>query len=182
MPKYDKLTEDIVKDKAYALMSKYGKTTTLDVKKALRTDGYWAVQQEISAMMESLQQNEGWDFDANGRHRTYFLVNPPVVTDDDDEDDDDDGSGWWATGDDEDDDDAVVANVMKAKPFVFNVNAPKPNPTVQIPVAEDGCWVAYNTENGDEEYYDGSISRGKARWWHSRSQDITFNQSRARRY
>ena len=178
-----KITQDIVKDKAYALMSKYGKTTTLDVKNALRAEDYWAVQQEISAMMDAIQQSEGWDFHANGRHRTYFLVNPPVVTDDD-EDDDGDGSGWWATGDDDEDedDDATVANVMKAKPFVPSVNASKPNPTVQIPVAEDGCWVAYNTENGDEEYYDGAITRGKARWWHSRSQGITFNQSRARRY
>lgn len=50
-----------------------GSTTTLDVKKALRAEGYEVYQDEVSDVIANYVENgtDEYDFSANGRYRTY---------------------------------------------------------------------------------------------------------------
>jgi predicted DNA-binding WGR domain protein len=71
------LTEMKALDKATVLaaaedlMSKFGSTTTLDVKNRLRTNGYMAAQAEVSQYMDALAREENWAFAQQGNFRVY---------------------------------------------------------------------------------------------------------------
>ncbi len=75
-----------VKRAADTLMLLNGETTTLEVKKFLRLEGYIAFQQEISDMMDYIAKTYGnWVYTCNGKFRTYtfeimmdFQVSPQV--------------------------------------------------------------------------------------------------------
>lgn len=65
-----------VKSAAETLMIINGETTTLEVKKLLRLEGFLAFQQEISRMMDDLSQEKDWSYSCNGLYRTYtFRIN-----------------------------------------------------------------------------------------------------------
>lgn len=65
------LTKQAVRDAAEALFTENGQTTTLDVKNRLRTNGYFALQQEVSVLMDELSQELSWEFMHNGAFRIY---------------------------------------------------------------------------------------------------------------
>ena len=67
------LTLEAVWDTAESLIFANGSTTTLEVKRALRGEGYLARQQEVSAAMAYLAEEDQWSYTCNGRHRTYFF-------------------------------------------------------------------------------------------------------------
>jgi len=60
-------TQDDIKTVADDLMVKFSSTTTLDVKNELRSLGYWATQDFVSASMEVI----GYNFTNNGTFRVY---------------------------------------------------------------------------------------------------------------
>lgn len=68
------LQPEIVCQITEALMLTHGTTTTLEVKKELREQGFFAVQAEVSALMESLTEERNWKFWSNGRYRVYSFA------------------------------------------------------------------------------------------------------------
>jgi hypothetical protein len=65
------LTKQAVKDAAEQLMNQNGQTTTLEVKTALRSQGYFAKQEAVSVLMDELCQELSWEFVYNGTFRVY---------------------------------------------------------------------------------------------------------------
>ena len=65
------LTNAAVRDAAVATSTRTGTTTTLDVKRQLRRDGYWATQAEVSRRVRRLAEREGWPWWGLGRFRLY---------------------------------------------------------------------------------------------------------------
>ena len=63
---------------AETLLLQNGQTTTLEVKNALREEGYIAFQADVSYFMKTAVQQTGWRFTCNGRNRTYY---PAIRTD-----------------------------------------------------------------------------------------------------
>ena len=68
------VTADAVRRTAADLLASHTHTTTLDVKRALRAEGYCATQDDVSALMAMLAVGEGWHALSNGRFRRYFAV------------------------------------------------------------------------------------------------------------
>lgn len=69
-----RLNYEAVQAMADALILQRGATTTLEVKMALRAEGFLAYQRDISAMMDLLVQDAGWAYECNGEYRTYFFA------------------------------------------------------------------------------------------------------------
>lgn len=67
------LNQEAVRQMAESLMLLNGFTTTLDVKIALREQGYYAPQKEVSAHMEKLAANLEWYYQFNGIYHIYLL-------------------------------------------------------------------------------------------------------------
>jgi len=65
------LTKADVYDVAMDLIEENGSTTTLDVKKELRNNGFFAKQVEVSNFMSEVADEENWSFTFNGVHRVY---------------------------------------------------------------------------------------------------------------
>lgn len=53
-----------------------GKTTNLDIKRVLRTNGYYVTQHIVSEIMDQNYEQEGFSFDFNGQFRVYYLDQP----------------------------------------------------------------------------------------------------------
>lgn len=68
------LQPEIVCQITEALMLTHGTTTTLEVKKELREQGFYAVQAEVSVLMEELAEDRNWKFWSNGRFRVYSFA------------------------------------------------------------------------------------------------------------
>jgi hypothetical protein len=69
------LNKEIVKKVAENLLIANGKTTTLEVKNKLRARNYFALQIDISILLDHISEEEGWYYDYNGVYRTYYLEN-----------------------------------------------------------------------------------------------------------
>ena len=67
------LSHEAVRQMAESLMLLNGFTTTLDVKMALREQGYKALQAEVSSFMDELAAELEWYFQFNGTYRVYML-------------------------------------------------------------------------------------------------------------
>jgi len=65
------LNDQAVIDVAKDLIAKNGSTTTLDIKNELRDQGYFATQNQVSAMMFNNFQSAGLEFSVAGGHREY---------------------------------------------------------------------------------------------------------------
>jgi len=66
------VTRDDVKTVAETFIENNGSTTTFDVKKSLRNDGYFVTQAEVSAWMNDLVDECNWTYTFNGTYRTYM--------------------------------------------------------------------------------------------------------------
>lgn len=69
------LNKEIVKIVAENLMLENGTTTTLEVKTKLREKNYFALQSDVSVMLDHISQEEGWNYGDNGTYRTYHFEN-----------------------------------------------------------------------------------------------------------
>ncbi len=65
------LNKELVKQAAEHLILSNGITTTLEVKKHLREQGYLAFQREVSRMLETISKEHEWRFEYNGKYRIY---------------------------------------------------------------------------------------------------------------
>ena len=68
------LTKLAVQEVADTLLETDSVTTTLDVKNALRKDGYWARQEAVSDYMAELGDEGKFWYTDNGQHRLYELA------------------------------------------------------------------------------------------------------------
>lgn len=66
-------TLNSVKFAALFLIEAHGETTTLDVKKRLRQEGYWATQSQVSGLMMQAADELPLQWDDNSIHRIYKL-------------------------------------------------------------------------------------------------------------
>lgn len=71
MTRYRPLTLSAVRHAARRTAACTGTTTTLDVKRALREEGFWAIQDEVSWFMARLASREGWPWWGLGAFRLY---------------------------------------------------------------------------------------------------------------
>jgi hypothetical protein len=81
------LTKVAVLVMAVDLMKDNNSTTTLDVKNALRAEGYFAKQQDVSDFMYKIAQEEKWNInESNGIYRVFTLPNVNIDLNDTDTD------------------------------------------------------------------------------------------------
>ena len=73
MTRFSRLTADAVRAAAILDASTTGTTTTLDVKRELRDRGYWAVQSDVSFLMEQIASASGWPWWDLGGFRLYAV-------------------------------------------------------------------------------------------------------------
>ncbi len=147
------LTKTIVKDKADELIKVNGSTTNLQIKEALRKDGYWATQDDIREYMDELEVEEGYSVNNNGSFRTFSAAP---------EDDDDQSPGYGG----------LKINTSTATKTTTST-AIKPTTQLSIkasliqPIDEtevDGSdWMAYSVMNNDILYYSSNYTRDQVR-------------------
>ena len=65
------LDENVVIEAALRLIDKNGSTTTLEIKEDLRSQGYFATQNNVSALMFNAHASNGLAFTPSGNHRVY---------------------------------------------------------------------------------------------------------------
>ena len=71
MTRYAPLTAAAVRAAAAFAAVSTGTTTTLDVKRRLRDQGYWAVQRDVSAFLAAVAAAQGWPWWDLGGFRLY---------------------------------------------------------------------------------------------------------------
>jgi|SRR6056297_709811 len=73
------IDKDITRKKFEKLLEENGETTSLDVKRKLRDEGYWATQEKVTSFMREIAMEENIGFTFNGIYRTYYeFYNTPV--------------------------------------------------------------------------------------------------------
>lgn len=72
--------EDVLRV-AKALIKQADSTTTLDVKNALRNEGFWATQEIISVVMDKLAEDGELVHNFGAPYRTYTLPVKPSLKD-----------------------------------------------------------------------------------------------------
>ena len=73
MTRFSRLTASAVRAAAILAAAPTGTTTTLDVKRELRDRGYWAVQSDVSFLMEQVASASGWPRWDLGGFRLYAV-------------------------------------------------------------------------------------------------------------
>ena len=73
MTRFSRLTASAVRAAAILAATEAGTTTTLDVKRELRDRGYWAVQSDVSFLMEQVASASGWPWWDLGGFRLYAV-------------------------------------------------------------------------------------------------------------
>jgi len=106
-------TKDEVKEKFLALLKNEGQITSLEIKDALRKDGFWATQMTIGPMIHKIADEDNIHWDFNGTYRTYYYKVAVTQT---------------STG-------LISANHTTVKPKSID---PKDKEPLDTP--EDGCW------------------------------------------
>jgi len=151
------LTKADVYDVAMDLIEENGSTTTLDVKKELRKNGFFAKQVEVSNYMNEISDEENWNFTFNGVHRTYKF-------DTDDTDDTNDNYSSQLK--------QISAQPLTSKPNTIQTNKSsdsytKRNGTVIETIDEDdatvGDYVAWSVSHDEILYFSAGYSRDDMR-------------------
>lgn len=73
--RFKKLNYEAVKRTAEAFFTEHKAVTTLGIKQALRAEGYWAKQEQVSEWMQQMAEaNSDWDFHLQDREvfRLYY--------------------------------------------------------------------------------------------------------------
>jgi hypothetical protein len=96
-------TSQQITDKAIELIELNGLTTNLEIKTALRKDGFWVFQSDVSKAMNENYESVGLELSNNGSFNTYFKATP-ITTDDEG----DDGLEPFITTVDEDDENPII--------------------------------------------------------------------------
>lgn len=96
-------TSQEITDKAIELIELNGLTTNLEIKTALRKEGFWVFQSDVSKAMNENYETVGLELSNNGNFNTYFKATP--ITSDDE---DDDGLEPYITSTNEQDDEDTI--------------------------------------------------------------------------
>lgn len=70
------IDKNIVRDAALLLMQKNGRTSSLEVKEHLRSEGFWAKQDPIRDFLYELQRELSWNKNDAGGHLEYSISTP----------------------------------------------------------------------------------------------------------
>lgn len=73
MTRFSRITAQAVHAAAVFDAATTGTTTTLDVKRELRDRGYWAVQSDVSFLMDQIASASGWPWWDMGGFRLYAV-------------------------------------------------------------------------------------------------------------
>lgn len=160
---------------AQRLMLMNGQTTTLEVKTALRKEGFFALQDDVSVSMSELATEENWAVGDNSHHKLYSGVAVQKLMEDS-----------LAVM-------AAINNKTAKKVVVTPVNTPKA-PVATIPsfnVKADGSIAKAAARPGDWEtnsvipntpvmYFPASVNRDKARSLYAKATGTSRNDARAR--
>ena len=73
MTRFTPLSADAVRSAALLSAADTGTTTTLDVKRELRDRGHWAVQSDVSVLMDAVASASGWPWWDLGGFRLYAV-------------------------------------------------------------------------------------------------------------
>lgn len=171
-PKYKTLTIDDVKTVLVKLLDENETTTNLDIKNALREDGFFATQEAVSQFTNELYANddpEGLDYSANGQYRTYFIGDSS-----DDEDlfaTDDDEDDWLNVSDDEDD---------QSAPALITVPQDDEDDQIQQD-PEFGNWEVWDKDNELLSNYFYGVTRNQARYSFAKENNIEYTDTRSKK-
>lgn len=149
---------------AKALIDTDGFTTTLDVKRELRAQSLWALQRDVSSLMEELYEDGTLEFDDLGTHRSYRLVAGQS------------GSPTQSVGR------ATTKSSNLAQAFV-----PPTTPIASLVIATPtpGCWECRANPRANCTtvlYVSPAVhSRSRARWIFHVEAGISYNDARARK-
>jgi len=151
---------------AIDLMKDNGKTTTLEVKEALRAEGYFAKQAEVSALMYEIAQEEGWEVNENGNYREYSL---DEYIGDIHDDDDDDGDTVEPEGV------KIIHKDEDGDPYPVYVKEKS------VTRAEPGDWRVTDCDDCVIKYYDAIYTRDEVRNAFSKTVSVAIVDTRAAR-
>lgn len=160
MPNYQLLTKRDIEDAFEYLLKRDSQTTSLDVKKELRSRGFWATQNEVGIALRDIADANGIDWDYNGVFRTYRQADTMSPTQ----------LGSQS-----------VANVnaspaAKTPPVNSADRNPIDNPSL-------GDWVAYDANDPSHRlYFKGKLTATQARYAFSLQTGIDYITVRNRRY
>jgi hypothetical protein len=156
-------TEITMKDKVFnaamGCIDENGETTTLEIKNAMRTDGEWITQKEVSDAMQELFEEGHFSYYNEDNHRVYYVEN---------KDGEDDGSCFCT-------DNSCNVNKTPAR-----MKTDDDEYIIVDGEQEDGDWEVYYM--GDIIYVDGSVTRSKARVIGSHEFDVSYDEVRCCRY
>lgn len=150
------LTKADVFDVASDLIEANGSTTTLDIKKECRDRGFFALQADVSDLMQQVCNEENWNFSYNGVHRVYTNKPAPAQT-----------SVTASSG--------LRAAAAKTRPVQSTpvTTATGPSHTTRSgrvitsyqdkSEAKSGDWKAYSVIDGAELYFPGVYTRDDVR-------------------
>jgi hypothetical protein len=141
-------------DTAIMLIKSNGSTTNLDIKKALRSAGYYVTQQIVSDIMDNLYAVNNLEFTNNGRYREYFTA----------------ATGSNVTSP------VVVSSVSSSK-------TPKtPIPAVEVGLPSKGDWYVFDAKDHDDfKYYAAGPSRGIVRSAFHKISRVDYLDTRAKK-
>ena len=173
---FKNLTKDDVKRVAIGLLSINGTATTKDVKDQLRAEDYFAKQAFISDMMATLCDEEGWKYTFNGTYREYSFDGQNAATSPATQ------SASQALAS------ASGANPAQAVQPVINTFAKSyTTGDGQVISAKDrpavGDWCVRDSMNlNDTLYFDGTVSKDRARYAYCKIKNVVFHNTRISRY
>jgi hypothetical protein len=145
-----------VVDTAKDLISKNGQTTNLEIKKALRANGYYATQSEVADIMNSVYSSSNLEFTYNGTFREYFESNQVVSA-------------------------STIISVTSLTSK--SSKTPRPHiPAVEVGHPLKGDWFVFDAnDNDDFKYYAAGPSRGTVRSAFHKISRVDYLDTRARR-
>jgi hypothetical protein len=152
------LTKPDVVDVAIGLCTINGSVTTLDVKRSLRKQRFWATQAEVSVLMNEAYEDGELEFEDLGTHRVYSIAKASTTM--------------------------PTPAIVTTLPAALKASVPPPiNDPLVLKTACTGCWIASCSGLGVAQimFVDENVSRSKARWLFGRIHGVSYNQVRAAR-
>lgn len=131
-------------------------TTSLDVKQALRDEGYWATQEKVTGFMREIcAEDQTIDFDFNGVYREYFRIAPSTST--------------------------TNLQSNTSAPKTVAQFPPDDREPISLADVENGDWEVTGNNSYGTEFYKGILTPGVAKYEYSKRAGIPFTDVRVKR-
>jgi len=175
------LSKEAVKQTAEELINDDGCTTVLDVKIALRAEGYFAKQGEVSALLFEIANEEGWVIEENGTYRTYSFKDNGGCCGSCSDGDDDDNNNYYCPPnhfDDEEEDHIPTGTPISHKDGVIVYVKEKTSAS-----RKEGDWEVRDAfDNCPVFYFDPIYTRDEVRSAYAKLVEVDFVFTRARKF